>query len=231
MLFSAGCRSFRSFIIFALVCLLNWTTYHLKPGIMSLLLTLILQSLICLLHGWHLQHICWRNYLYHWPTILPSVLRAYGHQLTPLSSEGREGASPSSLLHTNSALQTFPPGPDSSSESSLSAASWVNPVERDQAQALLMEAGLTYTLGNHVSKSFISNCCCSVTQSCPTLHDPMDCSTPGFPVLHCLLELAQTHVHWVNDAIQPSHPLSPTSSPALNLSQHHGLCQLISSSL
>ena len=52
-------------------------------------------------------------------------------------------------------------------------------------------------------------CCCSVTQSCPTLCDPMDCSTPGFPVLHHLPELAQTHVHRVGDAIQPSHPLRP----------------------
>ena len=52
-------------------------------------------------------------------------------------------------------------------------------------------------------------CCRSVTQSCPTLCDPMDCSTPGFPVLHHLPELAQTHVHRVGDAIQPSHPLRP----------------------
>ena len=46
-------------------------------------------------------------------------------------------------------------------------------------------------------------------QLCPALHDPMDCSTPGLPVHHQLLDLAQTHVHWVSDAIQPSHPLSP----------------------
>ena len=52
-------------------------------------------------------------------------------------------------------------------------------------------------------------CCCSVAQSCPTLCDPMDCSTPGFPVLHYLPEFAQTHVHWVSDAIQPSPPLLP----------------------
>ena len=51
----------------------------------------------------------------------------------------------------------------------------------------------------------------------------MDCCTPRFPVLHHLLELAQTHVHWVSDAIQPSHPLSSPSPPALNLSQHQGL--------
>ena len=52
-------------------------------------------------------------------------------------------------------------------------------------------------------------CCCSVTQVCLTLHNPMDCSMPGFPVLHHLPELAQIHVHWVSDAIQPSHPLPP----------------------
>ena len=62
------------------------------------------------------------------------------------------------------------------------------------------------------------------------LCNPMDCSTPGFPVHHQLLELAQTHVHRVGDAIQPSHPLSSPSSPALNLSQHQGLCQQVSSS-
>ena len=70
----------------------------------------------------------------------------------------------------------------------------------------------------------------SVTQSCLTLCDPMDCSTLGFPVHHQLLELAQTHVHWVSDAIQPSHPLSAPSPPAFNLSQHQGLFQWVSSS-
>ena len=53
------------------------------------------------------------------------------------------------------------------------------------------------------------HCCCSVAQSCLTLCNPMDCSMPGFPVLHYLEEFAQPHVHWVNDDIQPSHPLSP----------------------
>ena len=63
----------------------------------------------------------------------------------------------------------------------------------------------------------------SVTQACPTLCDPKDCcSTQGFPVHHQLLELAQTHVHQVSDVIQPSHPLSSPSPPALNLSQHQG---------
>ena len=62
-------------------------------------------------------------------------------------------------------------------------------------------------------------CWCCVAQSCPTLWDPMDCSTPGLPVLHNLLELTQTHVHWLDDAIQPSHPLSSPSPPAFSLSQ------------
>ena len=62
-----------------------------------------------------------------------------------------------------------------------------------------------------------------VAQSCPTVCDPMDCSTPDFPVHHQLPKLAQTHVHRVGDAIQPSHPLSSPSPPAFNLSQHQGL--------
>ena len=72
-------------------------------------------------------------------------------------------------------------------------------------------------------------CCCSVTKSCPTLCNPMDCSTPGLPVLHHLPWFAQTHVHWVSNAFQPSHPLLPPS-PALNLFQHQGLFQWVSSS-
>ena len=81
-------------------------------------------------------------------------------------------------------------------------------------------------LHNHVSQllyksHLIFMCCsCSVAQSCPTLCDPMDCSTPGCPVLHHLPELAQTHVHQVSDAIQPTHPLLSPSSPAPNPSQH-----------
>ena len=63
----------------------------------------------------------------------------------------------------------------------------------------------------------------SVPQSCLTLCNPMDCSTPGFPVHPQLPELTQTHVHRVSDAIQPSHPLSSPSPPAFNLSQHQGL--------
>ena len=65
----------------------------------------------------------------------------------------------------------------------------------------------------------------SVTQSCLTLFDPMNHSTPGLPVQHQLSEFTQTHVHRVGDAVQPSHPLSSPSPPALNLSQHQGLSQ------
>ena len=69
----------------------------------------------------------------------------------------------------------------------------------------------------------------SVAQLCLTLCDPMNSSTPAFPVHHQLLEFTQTHVHWVGDAIQPSHSLS-SPSPAINLSQHRGLFQWVSSS-
>ena len=69
----------------------------------------------------------------------------------------------------------------------------------------------------------------SVAQSCLTLCDPVDCSMPGFPVHHQLSELTQTHVHWVSDAIQPSHPLTSPLPPAFNCSQHQGLYQRVSS--
>ena len=68
-------------------------------------------------------------------------------------------------------------------------------------------------------------CCCSVAKSCLTLCHPMGYSMPGFPVPHYLLEFAQTHVQWVSDAIQPSHPMLSPSPPAINLSQHQDLFQ------
>ena len=92
----------------------------------------------------------------------------------------------------------------------------------------------TFSLGNLRQIQMTSDlkfCECSlVAQSCPTLWNPMDCSTPGLPVYHQLLEFTQTHVHWVGDAIQPSHPLSSPSPPAFNLSQHQGLFKWVSSS-
>ena len=71
-------------------------------------------------------------------------------------------------------------------------------------------------------------CGCLVVKLCPTHWDPTNCSIPGFPALHCLLEFAQTHVHWLSDAIQPSHPLSPPSPPVFNLSQPQSLFQWVS---
>ena len=70
----------------------------------------------------------------------------------------------------------------------------------------------------------------SVTQSCPTLCDPMNRSTPGLPVHHQLPEFTQTHIHQVRDAIQPTHPLSSPSPPAPNPSQHQSLFQRVNSS-
>ena len=83
---------------------------------------------------------------------------------------------------------------------------------------------------NHNGEEYIEkNQFRSVTQLCPTLCDPMDCSTPGLPAHRQLLKLAQTHVHRVGDAIQPSHPLWSPSPPAFNLSQHQGLFQGVNS--
>ena len=74
-------------------------------------------------------------------------------------------------------------------------------------------------------EQFKSFCCCSIVQLCPTPCDPMDCSMAGFPVLHHLTEVSQTHVHWVSDATQPSSPLSSPFPPVFYLSQHQGLFQ------
>ena len=83
-----------------------------------------------------------------------------------------------------------------------------------------------HTLFRHVFWSpFSSVQFSSVAQSCPTLCDPMNVSTPGLPVHHHLPEFTQTHVHRVSDAIQPSHPLSSPSSPVPNPSQHQSLFQ------
>ena len=80
-----------------------------------------------------------------------------------------------------------------------------------------------------VGRDLLLFCCCSVAQSCPILCDPMDHSTAGFPVLHYPLELAQTHVHWVGDAIQPSHPLSSPSPWSFPASGSFPISQLFTS--
>ena len=97
-------------------------------------------------------------------------------------------------------------------------------IKHSQEQAMnLTSSSLFLTLSRSIQFS-------SVAQLCRTLCDPMNCSTPGLPV-HCQLpEFTQTHVHWVSDAIQPSHPLPTPSPPALNLSQHQGFFKWVSSS-
>ena len=92
---------------------------------------------------------------------------------------------------------------------------------------MLTGVSLYVCVGDHPTQTVTAQFS-SVTQSCRTPCDPMDC-TPGFPVHHQLPELAQAHVHRVGDAIQPSHPLSSPSLPAFNLSQHQCLFQWVSS--
>ena len=87
-----------------------------------------------------------------------------------------------------------------------------------------LEEGLVYLYISPSSVQFSS-----VTQSCPTLCDPMNCSTQGLPVHHQLPQFTQTHVHWVDDAIQPSHPLLSLSPPTLNPSQHQSIFQWVNS--
>ena len=92
-----------------------------------------------------------------------------------------------------------------------------------------IKSQLDYLSAGWLGQITLFSWCCSVAQSCPTLCDSMDCSTP--PVLHHLPELTQPHVHRVGDAIQPSHPLLSSSPPAFNLSQFQGLFQWVSSSI
>ena len=87
--------------------------------------------------------------------------------------------------------------------------------------ALTMDKHLPIDIFFYLPDHYAGQCLLtSVAQSCPTLCNPMDGSVPGFPVHHQLPEFTQTHIHWVSDAIQTSHPLSSPSPPALNLSQH-----------
>ena len=89
---------------------------------------------------------------------------------------------------------------------------------------VIREMQIKTTMGyNYIALQSVSQSVSSVTQSCPTLCDPMNCSMPGLPIHHQLPEFTQTHVHRVSDAIQPSHPLSSPSPPAPNPSQHQSL--------
>ena len=123
----------------------------------------------------------------------------------------RMSSSPAQINATASCLDVWPPVLSFSSASShlLIYRSDQHSLQSETLQCLLI-----------VSKFLQFS---SVTHSCPTLCNPMDSSTPGFPVHHQLPELAQTHVHRVGDAIQPSHSLLYPSPPAFNLSHHRGL--------
>ena len=92
---------------------------------------------------------------------------------------------------------------------------WLGPHQALSLLVMLRKTYIQYSIN-------INYCCCLVAQLCPTLCDPVDCSMPSFPVVHHLPEFAQTPIHWVGVAIQPSHLLT-TSSPAFSLSQHQGL--------
>ena len=97
------------------------------------------------------------------------------------------------------------------------------------AQALFPPVLKVFTLPHIAVGLHLGPHCCSVARSVQLFATTMDCSTPGFPVLHYLREFAQTHVHQVDKAIQPSHPLLPSSPPAPNLSQLQGLFQWVGS--
>ena len=99
-----------------------------------------------------------------------------------------------------------------------------------QMWTLLLLFGLLPIRSGQWVISWMVFCCCWVAQLCLALCSPVECCTPGFPVLHCYLpEFVQTHVHHVGDAIQPSHHLLSPSPPTFNLSRHQGLFQGVSS--
>ena len=111
---------------------------------------------------------------------------------------------------------------------------WEDPLEKRKAtHSSILAWRFTWTMSmglqtvGHNWRTFTFS---SVSQSCPTLCHPMDCSTPGFPIHHQLPEFTQIHVHRVSDTIQPSHPLSSPSSPTFNLSQHQGIVKWDNSS-
>ena len=96
---------------------------------------------------------------------------------------------------------------------------------RDLSQVYLKLKLFIFFISWHELGNFLVQFSSVQSLSHVRLCNPMDCSMPGFPVHHQLPELTQTHVHWVSDAIQPSHPLSSPSPPTLNVSQHQGLFQ------
>ena len=109
---------------------------------------------------------------------------------------------------------------------------WLLARESESASSVLSHVDSIFPLRDVRRKALYlcGGSCLFVTKPCLTFCDPMDCSMPRFPDLHCLLEFLQIHVHWDGDAIQPSHPLLPPSLPALSLFQCQGLFQSVCSS-
>ena len=122
------------------------------------------------------------------------------------------------------------PLPVCKGQSASNGWTWPAPTMTSSPTACFLAHSAPDTLGSERAILFSSVQFSSVTQSCLTLCNPMDCSTPGLPVHHQLLKFTQTHVHWVGDAIQLSHPLSSPSPPTFNLSQHQDLLKWVSSS-
>ena len=160
----------------------------------------------------------------------------------------------SDFLHVHTPMRGFPDGSDSKNppamqETWVPSLGWKDPLQEEMAsQSSILAWRIPWTeesggLQSMRSKRVWSNwainihtpmwtlcccCSCSVTKSCLTLWDPMNSSTSGLPVHHLLPEFAQIHVHWIGDAIRPSHSLPPSSPFAFNLSQHQGLFQWVS---
>ena len=153
-----------------------------------------------------------------------SVGRAFGAECEVWITCGRWSRS---LPQHLTSIQPLIPGCSGAPEAACAA--WSKAAVK--FSETLQPADVTLVAWSGHGWEYLHHCCCRlITQSCLTLCDPRDWSRPGFPVLHHLPELAQTHVLWVSDAIQPSYPLSSPSPPAFSLSQHQGLFQWVSSS-
>ena len=154
------------------------------------------------------------------PVLLPGKSHGW-RSLVGCSPWGREELDTTERLHFDFSLSCIGEG----NGNLLQYSCLENPRDGGAWWAAVYGVAQSWTRLKRLSSS---SYCCSVAQSCPTLCNPMDCSMPGFVVPHHLPEFAQVHVHCIKDAIQPSHPLMPSSPSALNLSQHQRLFQWVS---
>ena len=141
--------------------------------------------------------------------ITESSLHSEGSVVLPASLEGSTQHSRQSILVGSPLLPVHGfPGVTAPYTHPLST-SPNNPFLYSMGGFVILHRNHRLSSSNHLRSTGEMNCCCSVTKSCLTLCSPMDCSTPSSPVLHHPQEFAQTHVHGIHDAVQPSHPLSP----------------------